>query len=93
MAEDIYYDYYATQVMHHYEGPMWKKWNKRMRDRLVAAQAANGHEAGSWYFAGDYGAKGGGHLYCTAMAVMTLEIYYRYMPRWILGVDGRGTSR
>jgi len=28
----------------------------------------------------DYGAPKGGRLYCTALAVMTLEVYYRHMP-------------
>ncbi len=29
---------------------------------------------------GDHGGKVGGRLYCTAMAAMTLEVYYRDMP-------------
>ncbi len=78
--ENIYYDYYATQVMHHWGGELWNQWNVPMRDYLIQSQAAGGHEAGSWFFARDRGAKAGGRLYGTAMAVMTLEVYYRYMP-------------
>ena len=44
-----------------------------------ATQAKVGHESGSWYFSGRYGEKGG-RLYNTAMAIMILEVYYRYMP-------------
>jgi len=77
--DDMYYNYYATQVLHHYEGPAWDAWNRRMRDFLIATQATDGHEAGSWFFSGNYG-KVGGRLYNTAMAVMTLEVYYRYLP-------------
>ena len=77
--DDIYYDYYATQVMRHWEGPEWSKWNPAMRDYLVKTQAREGHESGSWYFSGGH-AESGGRLYVTAMAVMTLEVYYRYMP-------------
>ena len=29
---DMYYNYYATQVMRHFEGELWDKWNKEMRD-------------------------------------------------------------
>jgi hypothetical protein len=76
---DMYYNYYATQVMHHYGGSPWKRWNDKLRDHLVATQAAVGHEAGSWHFADQHGDVGG-RLYTTAMAVMTLEVYYRYMP-------------
>ena len=36
---NMYYDYYATQVLHHWEGPEWQAWNKPMRDYLVATQA------------------------------------------------------
>ena len=77
--DDIYYNYYATQVMHHWQGPEWDRWNAKMRDYLVKTQASQGHESGSWYFENTHGDKGG-RLYNTAMAVMTLEVYYRYMP-------------
>jgi len=76
---DMYYNYYATQVMRHWGGSPWQRWNAPMRDYLVATQATKGHEAGSWYFDHKYARKGG-RLYTTAMAVMILEIYYRYMP-------------
>jgi hypothetical protein len=79
--EDIYYNYYATQVLHHYEGDLWTKWNDQLRDPLVARQETQGHAAGSWFFEGDpHGALTGGRLYSTAMAAMTLEVYYRHMP-------------
>jgi hypothetical protein len=77
--DNMYYNYYATQVMHHWGGTDWERWNRRMRDYLIATQATSSHEAGSWYFSGGYG-EVGGRLYNTAMAVMTLEVYYRYMP-------------
>jgi hypothetical protein len=77
--DNMYYNYYATQVMHHWEGAEWENWNRKMRDHLIATQATSSHEAGSWYFSGGQG-NVGGRLYNTAMAVMTLEVYYRYMP-------------
>ncbi|HOM17434.1 MAG TPA: terpene cyclase/mutase family protein, partial [Thermoguttaceae bacterium] len=78
-SEDIYYNYYAAQLMHHWGGPEWKRWNPAMRDYLVRTQAAQGHEAGSWYFDGQH-TRPGGRLFSTAAAIMTLEVYYRYLP-------------
>ena len=76
---NLYYDYYATQVMYHHGGPAWERWNKKMRDFLVATQATEGHETGSWYFQDRHGDKGG-RLFNTAIAILTLEVYYRYLP-------------
>jgi hypothetical protein len=78
---NMYYNYYATQVMRHWEGEEWTKWNNVMRDQLVSSQAQSGHEKGSWHFkGGDHGAERGGRLYCTAMSTMILEVYYRHLP-------------
>jgi len=78
---DMYYNYNATRLLRNWEGDEWKKWNARMREHLVDSQATEGHEAGSWHFPkGDQGAARGGRLYCTAMATMILEVYYRHLP-------------
>ena len=81
---DIYYDYYASQVMIQFtsaRGDMWDKWNTKMRDWLVNTQKKKGPEKGSWDVI-EKGHKGdrGGRLYTTCLAVMTLEIYYRVLP-------------
>jgi hypothetical protein len=76
---DMYFNYYATQVLHHYGGPTWPDWNEQMRDYLIRTQAAAGHERGSWFFIDQHGVKGG-RLYTTAMCTMILEVYYRHMP-------------
>jgi hypothetical protein len=75
----IYFDYYATIIIHHFGGKGWKRWNLRMREYLVKNQSAAGHERGSWYFEEPH-SHPGGRLYTTAMAIMTLEVYYRYLP-------------
>jgi len=78
---NMYYNYYATQVMRHWEGEEWKKWNAVMRDALVNSQCTKGHEEGSWLVPGhDHGVASGGRLYCTTLATMILEVYYRHMP-------------
>lgn len=79
MRNNMYFNYYASQVLHHVGGPHWEKWNPKMREHLLATQATEGHEAGSWYFPEAHSTPGG-RLYTTAMATMTLEVYYRYMP-------------
>ncbi|MFT5526973.1 MAG: hypothetical protein ACI9G1_004120 [Pirellulaceae bacterium] len=76
---DMYFNYYATQVLHHYEAPSWNSWNEQLRDRLVATQSKFGHERGSWYFH-DKHSLSGGRLYNTALCTMILEVYYRHMP-------------
>ncbi|QEG25109.1 prenyltransferase/squalene oxidase repeat-containing protein [Mariniblastus fucicola] len=76
---DIYYNYYATLVLHQARAPQWKRWNQTVRDHLEKTQRKHGHEAGSWFFPDLHG-NVGGRLYTTAMAVMTLEVYYRFMP-------------
>jgi hypothetical protein len=76
---DMYFNYYATQVLHHYGGQAWPKWNEQLRDYLIRTQAAAGHERGSWFFVDKHGSKGG-RLYTTAMCAMILEVYYRHMP-------------
>jgi hypothetical protein len=76
---NMYYNYYATQVMRHWEGDEWKKWNESMREWLVNSQVQEGPEAGSWYSNSRWGSRGG-RLYYTAMATMILEVYYRHLP-------------
>jgi len=76
---NIYFDYYATLVLHHYGGERWEQWNEPMRDFLIKSQSTKRHETGSWHFRDKHG-NVGGRLYSTAMAIMILEVYYRYLP-------------
>jgi hypothetical protein len=84
---NMYYNYYATQVMRQYCGDpgtegheMWDKWNNALREDLVKTQEKTGHAKGSWIMKGDHSTERGGRLYCTSMATMILEVYYRHMP-------------
>ncbi|MCE9604738.1 MAG: terpene cyclase/mutase family protein [Planctomycetia bacterium] len=90
-AENInmYYCYYATQVMHHIGGDRWKKWNERTRKVLVELQATEGHMAGSWAPM-EIHDRVGGRLYMTALAVCTLEVYYRHLPLYKNAVTMQG---
>ncbi|MBL4883214.1 MAG: terpene cyclase/mutase family protein [Planctomycetaceae bacterium] len=76
---NIYFNYYATQVMHHVGGASWSKWNLVMRDSLIASQVKSGPEKGSWNATDPHG-RTGGRLYQTCLSTMTLEVYYRHLP-------------
>lgn len=45
---------------------------------LAVDDPSGGHQDGSWFFRHEHGPLG--RLYTTAMAVMILEVYYRYLP-------------
>ena len=82
-SSNLYYDYYATQVLHHMEGERWVSWNNKMRDMLITTQAKAGHEAGSWLEGVEgekHGSERAGRIYCTSLATMILEVYYRHLP-------------
>jgi hypothetical protein len=89
--DDMYYNYQATQVMHHWGGKQWRQWNARLRDHLIRSQARSGHEHGSWYFDDKHSAQGG-RLYNTAMAAMMLQVYYRYLPLYGESAVGTGAA-
>ncbi len=74
---ELYYWYYATQVLHHYGGEPWEEWNPVMRDLLIDAQSTEGHESGSWAPQGGHDASGG-RVYATSLSLLTLEVYYRH---------------
>ena len=74
---ELYYWYYATQVMHHYSGEAWQEWNTQMRDLLLELQSKDGHESGSWAPQGGHD-RSGGRVYSTSLALLTLEVYYRH---------------
>jgi hypothetical protein len=85
---NLYYWYYATQVMHNQPGPDWDAWNRKMRRTLIDAQCKDNNCAnGSWSpktpQPDDWGGSGG-RLYMTSLAALTLEVYYRYLPLYKL---------
>jgi hypothetical protein len=83
-----YYWYYATQVMHNLPGPEWDKWNREMRHALLDSQAKDGCASGSWSPEKDAWGKQGGRVMTTAVAALSLEVYYRYIPLYKLDDAG-----
>jgi len=78
--QDLYYWYYATQVLHHMGGRDWDAWNKVMRQAVPANQVKDGKERGSWDPGSDRWGHHGGRLYTTCLSCYLLEVYYRHLP-------------
>ncbi len=86
-APDEYYWYYGTLAMFQYGGEPWEQWNGALRDQLVRLQRPSGDLAGSWDPVGPWGSVGG-RLYSTTLCVMSLEVYYRFLPLYqVTGQD------
>jgi hypothetical protein len=83
---NVYYWYYATQVLHHMEGKPWRKWNDEMKVLLPAHQEKRGRERGSWDPKRDRWGDAGGRLYVTCLSLLTLEVYYRHLPMYRTGL-------
>jgi hypothetical protein len=81
---NIYYWYYATQLLHNMQNKDWPKWNVRVRDGLIAMQiGGTGCDRGSWdpfQPQPDQWGRAAGRLFLTSLSLLTLEVYYRYLP-------------
>jgi len=95
-GHNLYYWYYATQVMHNMPGPDWDTWNRKMRRLLIDTQIREGCAMGSWDSnpkaepknpANDEWGAYGGRLMMTSLSALTLEVYYRYLPLYKLDTE------
>jgi hypothetical protein len=80
---DVYYWYYASQVLHNMEGEYWNRWNKVMRQAVPEHQVRSGKESGSWdpqKPSTDQWGASAGRLYVTCLSIYVLEVYYRHLP-------------
>jgi len=75
---------FATIAMHNRLGDSeWITWNREMRKVLVETQTRDGCAAGSWDPAEptpDVSGQRDGRLMTTCLSVLSLEVYYRYLP-------------
>lgn len=78
--QNVYYWYYATQALHHMDGPEWTRWNNVMKQAIPTNQTKTGPDAGSWSPSGDDWGPQGGRLYVTCLSIYMLEVYYRHLP-------------
>jgi hypothetical protein len=90
LSVDYYYWYYGTLALNQFDGPdsprkgtgkYWEPWNKAMQEAVLSMQDKNKEQdvcsRGGW-LTGDRWTYAGGPIYCTAINVLTLEVYYRY---------------
>jgi len=87
LVGDLYYTYYSVLAMFQMGREYWNDWNQLFRDPLVKCQVHAMRDEkgrfvrGSWDPANHQWAKSrGGRVYATAMAVLSLEVYYRFLP-------------
>ncbi|HUU23280.1 MAG TPA: hypothetical protein VM389_12170, partial [Phycisphaerae bacterium] len=78
---NFYYWYYASLALMQMQNEAWSTWNAKMREHLIKLQRQGGNEDGSWDIKSTYGPRGG-RVYTTALATLTLEVYYRYLPMY-----------
>lgn len=64
--------YLATDALIHEEDERWTSWFPPVRDRIVSVQNADGSWTGHHCITG--------RVFCTAVAVLTLELPYRFLP-------------
>lgn len=75
---DFYLWYNCTLGMFQAGDPYWSRWNEIVRERILALQeSSTGCMQGSWTPTASRD-KTGGRIYTTSLAVLTLEVYYRY---------------
>ena len=77
---DLYYWYYATLVNFQLGDRYWSGWNVAMKNALLPNQVRGRiHADGSWppvdLYSKDWSRPG-----MTALCVLSLEVYYRYLP-------------
>ena len=75
----FYYWYYGTLALYQHGGPTWSAWNESLKATLVDDQVKSGEDVGSWRPTGMYAMRAG-RIASTAMATLSLEVYYRYLP-------------
>jgi len=86
LAKNLYYTYYSALSMFQFGGEFWSNWNTMFRDPLVKLQVQQKLDdrgrfvRGSWDPANHTLGKHGGRVYTTAMAILSLEVYYRFLP-------------
>lgn len=85
---DVYYAYYGTLAANQNQGPLWKEWNGKLKELFLAAQDPDG----SWILKEGHGAAMG-RVISTALATLSLQAHYRYVPLYGLGFEPDEKSR
>jgi hypothetical protein len=83
---NLYHWYYGSLAMFRAGGDDWRRWNAALQEALLPAQ----NDDGSWPLLGGYADDYAGDdrrdlSYTTAMCVLCLEVYYRYLTPVVEG--------
>jgi hypothetical protein len=88
MKENMYLVYYGTMLTFLAGGKFWDDWRGILLKHLKEKQIREGEDAGSWAAEGGGHARGypewAGRVCTTAMAILSLECGYRYVPKAML---------
>ena len=76
---DYYYWYYGSLAMRQAQGQNWQNWNDKLKPILLRKQVLRGNNRGCWEPEGK-NSKAAGRVVTTALAALSLEVYYRYLP-------------
>lgn len=81
---NLYYYYYATLALYPLQDARWSAWNAALQKTLLETQRTAGSDdrgslTGSWDPDTVWGSHGG-RAFTTAIATLSLEVYYRYAP-------------
>ena len=74
----LYAWYYITQARFHQGGKTWMIWNRQFAPMLCSVQNPDG----SWCAAPQSIEARFGPVYCTTLAALMLEVYYRFLPTY-----------
>ena len=70
--------------MHNLKNKDWERWNPQVREELIKTQTLDDTCAGgSWDPSNprpDRWGEAAGRLFQTSLSILTLEVYYRYLP-------------
>jgi hypothetical protein len=83
LARNSSYWYCGTLALHAFSDADWMTWSRKTRQPLIETQVKQGCAAGSWdpdQPTPDAEGKNGGRLMTTSLSVLSLEVYYRYLP-------------
>jgi hypothetical protein len=81
---EFYSLYYCTLALYQHQGPIWTAWNDKLKEALPLLQKKDGAAAGSWDPTGGHTGVGG-RILSTALATLSLEVYYRLLPMYGFG--------
>jgi hypothetical protein len=79
LGEEVIAWYHGTLLTYD-SGEGWRKWNKALRETLLAHQVHEGAEKGSWDPRTESPPFRWGRVGATALATLSLEVYLRYSP-------------